>query len=151
LPSVKADRSRLQQALLNFMLNGIEAMESKGTLSITATAVERAAVEIRIADTGRGMTHEQCKRAFDPFFTTKRGGVGLGMANARKIIAAHKGQVAIHSRQGKGTTVVIVMPAMEVADNAPVERARKGTDAPKDQTGSIRRRAAARSRDRRRA
>ena len=120
LPPVNAERSRLQQALLNFMLNGIEAMGCGGTLTIEAESTEDESAEIRITDTGCGMTPEELQRAFEPFFTTKGGGVGLGMPNAGRIIKAHKGQVMLYSEAGEGTTVRIVLPAAQRAADVPV-------------------------------
>jgi len=120
LPSVNADRGKLQQALLNFMLNAIEAMQSGGVLSLQA-APRNGAVDITIADTGCGMSKDEMARVFEPFFTTKRGGVGLGMAVSRKIIDAHQGQVMIDSAKGRGTTVKISLPARPAVERAAIE------------------------------
>lgn len=123
LPTINADRSRLQQAIMNFMLNGIEAMQPAGTLTVTAGQVGEAAVEVRIADTGSGMTAEQLKQVFELFFTTKPDGVGLGMANAKKIVKAHGGKVNLESVPGTGTTVTITLPAIRRAHAIAAETA----------------------------
>ncbi|NQT21246.1 MAG: PAS domain-containing protein, partial [Planctomycetes bacterium] len=123
LPTINADRSRLQQALVNFMLNGIEAMRPGGTLTVTAGQAGEAAVEMRITDTGSGMTSEELERVFELFFTTKPDGVGLGMANARKIVKAHQGKVELQSSPGTGTTVAIVLPAAQRVRDAAVATA----------------------------
>ena len=113
LPPINADGSRLQQAIVNFMLNGIEAMQPGGTLTVTAGQVGEAAVEVRITDTGSGMTPEELEQVFELFFTTKPDGVGLGMANAKKIVKAHHGKVGLESVPGRGTTVTITLPAAQ--------------------------------------
>ena len=123
LPAINADRSRLQQALLNFLLNGIEAMEQGGTLAVAARPVGQTTLEIQISDTGAGMTPEQRQRVFEPFFTGKHGGVGLGMPNARRIVTAHRGKVTISSEPGEGTIVTIVLPAAELVNDFAAETA----------------------------
>jgi len=120
LPPVRADRGKLQQALLNFTLNGVEAMDEGGTLTITARPTEGRTVEIEIADTGRGLAPDELERVFEPFFSTKTGGVGLGMPISRKIIEAHEGHVRIDSSPGKGATVRIALPAAMAVEHKAV-------------------------------
>ena len=120
LPSVYADRAKLQQALLNFMLNGIEAMESGGTLTISARRSGGRTLEVAIADTGRGMTEPELARVFEPFYSSKPGGVGMGMPISMKIVQAHQGHVRIDSSPGRGTTVRIALPAVEAVEHKAV-------------------------------
>ena len=116
-PVANADRNKLQQALLNFMLNGAEAMGTGGLLAVSARMAGGSSIEIAIADTGPGMTAEQLSRVFEPFYSTKRGGVGLGMSISKKIILAHQGHVRIDSSPGSGTTVRIALPAAETVEH----------------------------------
>jgi len=106
------DDSSIRGALMNLMLNAIEAMSEGGTLSV---AIERTAEMIRleIADTGRGIGEEEAKKIFEPFYTTKEQGLGLGMPYAKKIIDQHGGTISLSSRAGQGTTISIALPAAQ--------------------------------------
>jgi signal transduction histidine kinase len=106
------DQSSMRGALMNLMLNSIEAMSGGGTLSI---AVERTGETLRleIVDTGRGIAEEEAKKIFEPFYTTKEQGLGLGMPYARKVIEQHGGTISLSSRIGEGTTISIVLPAAQ--------------------------------------
>jgi two-component system, NtrC family, sensor kinase len=106
------DQSSMRGALMNLILNSIEAMSGGGTLSI---ALERTGETLRleIADTGRGIAEEEVKKIFEPFYTTKEQGLGLGMPYARKIIEQHGGTISLSSRIGEGTTISIVLPAAQ--------------------------------------
>ena len=119
-PMVRADRGKLQQAMLNFMLNGVEAMDEGGTLTVAARPAAGRTVQIEIADTGRGLAPDELGRVFEPFFSTKAGGVGLGMPISRKIIEAHQGHVSIDSQPGEGTTVRIGLPAAMAVEHKAV-------------------------------
>lgn len=104
------DESSLRAALMNLMLNAIQAMPGGGTLSV---ATERTADALRldISDTGAGMGEEQAKKIFEPFYTTKPQGLGLGMPFAKKIVAQHGGTISFDSRPGEGTTIRVELPA----------------------------------------
>lgn len=106
------DQSSLRGALMNLMLNAIEAMREGGTLSI---AIEHAGESLRleIADTGHGISEEEVKKIFEPFYTTKEQGLGLGMPYAKKIIEQHGGTISLNSRPGEGTTISITLPAAQ--------------------------------------
>ncbi len=106
------DQSSLRGALLNLMLNSIEAMAGGGTLSIS---LERTGEMLRleIVDTGRGIGEEESKKIFEPFYTTKAQGLGLGMPYSRKIIEQHGGSISLNSRLGEGTTISIMLPAAQ--------------------------------------
>jgi two-component system sensor histidine kinase HydH len=111
------DPDRIQQALLNLYLNGIEAMDPGGTLAV---AVRKAGggtkgVEISVSDTGKGIGEEDLVHIFDPYFTTKASGTGLGLAIVHKVVESHGGEVRAESEKGKGTKVVLTLPhALEV-------------------------------------
>jgi two-component system, NtrC family, nitrogen regulation sensor histidine kinase NtrY len=70
-------------------------------------------VEIRVADTGAGLTPEECERLFTPYYTTKQHGTGLGLAIVQSVIADHGGSVAVESRAGAGATFIITLPRAE--------------------------------------
>ncbi len=133
LPPVLADRSRLEQVLVNLAVNARDAMPQGGALRIS---VGRAGedVEVRVADEGTGMDPVIADRAFEPFFTTKAAGdgTGLGLATVHGIITDSGGQIAIDSAPGDGTVVHFTLPAareeLTVAPKrAPAEHAAAGS------------------------
>lgn len=111
---VRGDERQLAQALLNIGINAIEACEPDGAVAITVER-RRAAVVIRIQDTGCGMTPDAIGRVFDPFFTAKEGGTGLGLSLTRKIIDAHGGEIEIESAPGRGSTFSVILPGCKKA------------------------------------
>ena len=114
LPQTFADPDLLRQVILNIVLNGAQAMEGTGTLTIAARGVaEDRAIEIRITDTGGGIPPEQLSRIFDPFFTTKEKGTGLGLAIVYGIVSRHQGRIWAESKVGKGTVFVVYMPVLD--------------------------------------
>jgi two-component system sensor histidine kinase HydH len=104
-----ADPERLHRALSNLVLNAMDAMPDGGTLTIAAKT-HRDKVEIRVADTGAGMTPEECERLFTPYYTTKEHGTGLGLAIVQSVIADHAGTISVESGAGSGATFVIALP-----------------------------------------
>jgi len=107
MQEVMADREKLKLALLNIVINAIEAMEEQvGQLSIEIQNINEAVVLI-IKDNGCGISEENISRLFEPYFTQKRNGVGLGLAFTLNIIQAHKATIEVTSRQGAGTTFTI--------------------------------------------
>ncbi len=112
LVPVIGDADRLQQVVMNVLLNAMQAMEHGGNLLVTLGNREGdQRVELRIADTGGGIAAELLPQVFYPYFTTKQGGTGIGLAISQKIIADHGGSIELESEPGKGTTVVILLPA----------------------------------------
>ena len=110
------DAAHLKQAMLNLMLNAVQAMASNpGELIIrTEKATEpdgTHAVVIHVIDTGPGMTPEVLETIFQPYFTTKSAGSGLGLPTARRLIEAHGGRIEVFSQPGKGTDITIILPA----------------------------------------
>jgi signal transduction histidine kinase len=99
----------LHRALSNLMLNAMDAMPEGGIVTIGAKPVGDN-VEIRVADTGQGMTPEECERLFTPYYTTKQHGTGLGLAIVQSVIADHNGAIAVESHAGGGTAFVITLP-----------------------------------------
>jgi two-component system sensor histidine kinase HydH len=112
IQEVSIDPDRMNQVFLNLYLNGIEAMEDGGTLSVDLYPDEGGRqIKIAVSDTGTGINKEDLVHIFDPYFTTKQSGTGLGLAIVHKIIESHKGEVKVESVAGKGTTVTIILPA----------------------------------------
>ena len=126
--TVKADPGQIEQVLLNLVINARDAMEEGGTITVSTRDVAlegshdslmdlRAGrhVELRVSDTGRGMSPEVVSKAFEPFFTTKpKGqGTGLGLATVYGIVRRTDGRIAIESAEGRGTTFVIQLPVTD--------------------------------------
>ena len=109
-PSVSADPRRLKEALLNLLSNAIEATED-GEIDVS---LARAAdgVEVRVADTGRGIPESALARIGTPFFTTREGGTGLGVCLARAVVAQHGGELRYESKEGRGTTAIVTLPTV---------------------------------------
>ena len=106
---VTADRDMLRRATLNLMLNAIDAMPSGGLLTVRASA-GRQGVEVKVADTGQGMSEDTVQRAFEPFYTTKRGGTGLGLAIVYRIAEVHGGQILGENNPGGGSVFTLRIP-----------------------------------------
>jgi signal transduction histidine kinase len=121
LPPVWADRGLLTQAILNLVVNAKEAMPKGGRVQLKAQLAPfstvngqiHRAVEIAVIDEGDGIPQENRERIFDPFFTTKLQGTGLGLSFSHKIVAAHRGSIAISSTPGQGSQFTISLPAAE--------------------------------------
>jgi hypothetical protein len=126
VPSFRMDSEQLHQVLLNLVLNGIQAIDQEGKITIAArlnhsgpsSHAER--VEISVSDSGTGIPPEQLERIFRPFYTTKRGGTGLGLSLCRRIIRQHGGALSVESEIGKGSQFIILLPVRE-----PLEESRK--------------------------
>jgi len=112
---VALDPDGINQVLLNLYLNAVEAMDPGGTLSVSLSMDEGSPwVKIKVSDTGTGISKEDLEHVFDPYFTTKQTGTGLGLAIVHKIIEAHGGEVKAESEIGRGTSVTVLLPVMEV-------------------------------------
>jgi hypothetical protein len=112
IPLTTCYPGKLNQAFLNVLANAGQAIAGPGKIFIK-TSHDGEAVTISIKDTGKGMTEEVKKRLFEPFFTTKPvgEGTGLGMSITYGIIEEHAGKIAVYSEPGKGSEVVITLPA----------------------------------------
>jgi signal transduction histidine kinase len=114
LPNVTADRVQLQQALMNLMLNGMEAMpDSTGELSIKSQFGEDGKVLISVSDTGVGLPTGKVDQMFNAFFTTKSQGSGLGLAITRSIVESHGGRIWATANSGPGATFQFTLPITE--------------------------------------
>ena len=108
---VRGNEGELRQVFLAIVVNALDAMDNKGTLTIE-TGTQDGNVWIRISDTGPGIPPEILDKIFQPFFTTKlgKGGTGLGLSIAHRIIANHHGSLTVSSEPGQGSTFTITLP-----------------------------------------
>jgi PAS domain S-box-containing protein len=109
VPEVYVDRALLKQAVLNLVLNAVEAMPNGGQLRLMLSRRGEMA-EISVADTGRGIPPENRQKIFQLFFTTRPGGSGIGLASAFRIVQLHNGSIDFTSEVGRGTTFRIELP-----------------------------------------
>lgn len=132
LPLLYADRDQMTQALLNILLNAVDAVtagddititiaERKETMGYSHTSLQGEEIEIRIQDTGCGIPPANLPQLFDPFFTTKEKGTGLGLAIAHQVVVQHQGTIQVESTPGHGTTFILRFPIKSVPAISPVE------------------------------
>jgi PAS domain S-box len=115
IPQIECYPGKINQVLLNIMVNAIQAIPDEGQVSIKTSLQEQddqQFVKVRIEDTGSGMTEDVKKRIFEPFFTTKEAGegTGLGLSITQNIIEIHNGTIEVESETGRGTTFTILLP-----------------------------------------
>jgi len=118
LPEVEADKAQLSTVLDHLLDNALAAVGKQGKITIKAKPVERldskgtavASVEIRISDTGGGIPSKYIHKVFEPYFSLKKKGTGLGLTMVRKIVEDHGGTITIDSKEGLGTTFIIILP-----------------------------------------
>jgi signal transduction histidine kinase len=113
--SVRGDRERLKSFVSNLAINALQAMPSGGHLT-AQVARHDGEVELKISDTGVGISEESLGKIFEPYFSTKQSGFGLGLAVTRKIIEEHQGRIAVESQLQRGTTFTVTLPAAEKND-----------------------------------
>jgi signal transduction histidine kinase len=109
VPEVYVDRALLKQALLNLVLNAVEAMPNGGKLHVVLSRRGEMA-EISVGDTGKGIPLENRQKIFQLFFTTRPGGSGIGLASTFRIVQLHNGSIDFTSEVGRGTTFRIELP-----------------------------------------
>ena len=109
VPEVFVDRDLLKQAVLNLVLNAVEAMPGGGQIRLGLSRRAEMA-EISVADTGKGIPMENRQKIFQLFFTTRPGGSGIGLASTFRIIQLHNGSIDFTSEVGRGTTFRIELP-----------------------------------------
>ncbi len=105
-----ADGFQLKHAVLNLVLNALQATPEGGVVTIEAGG-GAGELEVVVRDTGEGIPEEALPRVFDAFFTTREGGTGLGLPIARRIAEAHGGKLVLRSREGQGTEATLSLPA----------------------------------------
>jgi polar amino acid transport system substrate-binding protein len=118
VPAIRGNRQRVEQVVVNLVLNAFQALEGQGKVITIATwldARQQVAV-LTVQDEGRGVASEDLPRLTDPFFTTKRdeGGTGLGLSVSAGIVKEHGGSLSFESQQGWGTTVTLTLPAEQI-------------------------------------
>lgn len=105
------DRDQVKTALLNILVNAVEAMqEGKGLLAVKTACTDDNRVYVEVSDNGGGISDADRQRLFDPFFTGKSGGMGLGLTATQNIINSHKGSIEVESQVGLGTTFRLYFP-----------------------------------------
>lgn len=109
LPDIDADPDLLHRAFQNLVLNALDAMPAGGTLTLRSSERD-SYVRIEVADTGKGLTPEECSRLFTPYYTTKQMGTGLGLAIIQSVISDHHGSISVTSEEGRGTAFRIDLP-----------------------------------------
>jgi len=113
LPEVVVDGDRLRQVLLNLLRNAAEAVGPGGRIVLSADLIEDKGgrrLRLRVSDNGPGVPEKDWENVFEPFFTTKSWGIGLGLANARKLVELHRGTIRIVRKKGAGTTFEVLIP-----------------------------------------
>lgn len=109
LPLVLVDEAQVKQAVLNLLVNARQAMPEGGELLVRVRRMGTE-VEISITDTGLGMSPAKLEHCFEEYWSDKKGGTGLGLATAKRIIEEHHGSLAVVSEEGRGTSFSIYLP-----------------------------------------
>ncbi|MDQ2855171.1 MAG: PAS domain S-box protein [Acidobacteriota bacterium] len=116
--SISVDPAQIEDAVLNLIINAVEATDGEGQVKVRVAQCENAGAQdideaiIEVSDDGRGISEEDLTRIFNPFFTTREAGTGLGLPAVRRIARLHGGRVEVKSAPGKGATFSIYLPMM---------------------------------------
>jgi signal transduction histidine kinase len=116
LPDMLVDGDKLRQVFLNILHNACEAVTETGKINISLSRTEGSegqGVKIEISDNGSGIPEKDWETIFEPFYTTKSTGIGLGLANARKIIEQHKGCIRVKKKKSQGACFEVIIPCEE--------------------------------------
>jgi PAS domain S-box-containing protein len=119
---VQADPTQVEQVIVNLAVNARDAMPGGGSVTIETTDIRTSDgdfVELRMTDTGIGMTDLERQQLFDPFFTTKEGGTGLGLATVHGIVEQSGGTIEVDSAPGMGSSFRITLPRAELPADVP--------------------------------
>jgi signal transduction histidine kinase len=109
LAEIEHDSDQIHQALLNLLLNAVQAIDGPGTVTVKIGSQEDCAV-VTVSDTGRGMSDQQMSQIFRPFYTTRSNGTGLGLSLVRRIVDEHQGHIEVASELGQGSTFEVQLP-----------------------------------------
>jgi signal transduction histidine kinase len=123
LPEVEHDPTQVQQLVMNLILNGIQAIDGQGHVSVRTYPEGSHRVCIVVQDSGRGIPAEHLPNIFKPFFTTKGQGTGLGLSLAKRIVEAHGGRIEVTSKVASGSSFTICLPVAQMPSDAPSEQA----------------------------
>ena len=126
LPEIDADPDLLHRAFQNLLLNALDAMPAGGTITLKSSDAGES-VRIEVADTGKGLTPEECSRLFTPFYTTKQLGTGLGLAIVQSVVSDHHGAISVSSEEGRGAAFRIDLPKRQ---SGVVVKARENSASP---------------------
>jgi signal transduction histidine kinase len=149
LPKATADAEQLKQVFINLAQNAMQAMPGGGTLTIRTVRPDEGAwrlsglvrgqefVEVRFADTGKGIPDEAQKHIFVPFYTTKEKGTGLGLAICQRLVKSHSGTISVSSKVGEGTEFVVRLPAIAEVRSDKLLEGTPSPDALVTQSGTI--------------
>ena len=112
LPRVMGDESQMKQVVLNLIINALDAVKKKGTITMRTYVQEDDKVCLEVEDSGCGIPEAYLDKLFDPFFTTKPvgQGIGIGLSTCYNIISSHGGEISAASREGKGSRFHITLP-----------------------------------------
>ncbi|NIN00650.1 MAG: GHKL domain-containing protein [candidate division Zixibacteria bacterium] len=115
IPTVLADRVQIEKVVGNLLLNAFEALDNGGLITIKTESREDKVI-LSVSDNGRGMAPEFVEKAlFKPFKSTKKKGLGIGLYQCRTIVEAHQGRIEVESKEGKGSTFRVILPAVKKA------------------------------------
>jgi PAS domain S-box-containing protein len=120
---VRIDSDLIKQAVLNVVLNGIQAMNGQGGTLMLRAYRDEGMVVIDVADEGPGIPPSVRDKIFNLYFTTKKGGSGIGLAMTYRVMQLHNGSVEFDSRDGEGTTFRLRLPAVNIVDTTPATTA----------------------------
>jgi signal transduction histidine kinase len=116
LKDFPADKGKIEQMIINFLLNALDSVDDFGTIRILTGRAEQKGLPyamIRIEDDGKGIPEELLPHIFEPFYTTKTTGTGLGLANVKQIVTAHHGRIEVMALKNSGTAFEVFLPMGE--------------------------------------
>jgi two-component system sensor histidine kinase AtoS len=116
LPLIVADAAQLQQVILNLLLNAVHAVHDGGTIRLATTAMVDDAIQIVVADNGKGIAELGLEKIFLPFFTTKPKGTGLGLSICKRLIEQHNGTIRVARNPEGGLTFTIRLPVQQTRE-----------------------------------
>ena len=117
---LRGNPDKLQQLFINLLMNAIDAMPNGGPLAIGLTPRAPSSIEVKVTDSGQGMSPDTLAHAFEPFFSTKAPGrgSGLGLVVAKQIVTDHGGTIDVASTPGRGTEFTLLLPCLEIQSEA---------------------------------
>jgi two-component system NtrC family sensor kinase len=104
------DAEKIEQVIINLLLNGIDSINGTGGKIIVETEILKNELYIKVSDSGCGFPEVEIEKLFQPFYSTKRTGTGLGLAISKRIIESHRGRIIVSSEVGKGSIFTLVIP-----------------------------------------